>query len=371
MTRKFVRALAASLALLQGAAPPAGAAPPPSPLALEAGSGRVVALSGAAASVFAADPKVAEVRPASPTSLFIFGVAPGRTTVAALSSTGVPMGQFDVVVRPSLYSASEANSAIRRALPGRGIRVEPTPDGVTLSGTVPNAADAEQAQRLARGFLTEKQSVTNRLQLQSPIQINLRVRIAEMSRTLTRELGVNWQALGTVGSFGTIGLGFATANGLAGLAVSAASRLSGRYTSQGLGPNGLPATDVNAIIDALSQDNLLRILAEPNLTAMSGEPASFLVGGEFPIPISQRDGITTVEFKQYGVSLAFVPTVVSADRISLHVRPEVSQLSVEGGIRLSSENSSIQIPGLSVRRAGGNCFVRNFAGDAPVQIAMR
>ena len=143
MTRKFVRALAASLALLQGAAPPAGAAPPPSPLALEAGSGRVVALSGAAASVFAADPKVAEVRPASPTSLFIFGVAPGRTTVAALSATGVPMGQFDVVVRPSLYSASEANSAIRRALPGRGIRVEPTPDGIALSGTVPNAADAE------------------------------------------------------------------------------------------------------------------------------------------------------------------------------------------------------------------------------------
>ena len=304
----------------------------------------MVTLSGAAANVFAADPKVAEVRPASPTSLFIFGVGPGRTTVAALSAAGASVGQFDVVVRSSSHNAAEAGAAIRRAMPGRDVKAEATPDGIALSGTVRSAADAEQAARLAQGFLAEKQSLATRLQIQSAVQVNLRVRVAEMSRNLTRELGVNWQALGSLGRYGAIG--FATANPLTNLAANAARLAAGYEKSSAAG-----TTDVNAVIDALSQDQLVRILAEPNLTTMSGEPASFLVGGEFPIPVAQEDNRTTIEFKQYGISLAFVPTVVSADRISIHVRPEVSQLSNEGAIRFGSGNSSIQVPSLSVRRA--------------------
>ena len=338
MTRA-ARVLVAALALLLGACPAAAA-----PLALEAGNGRVVTLSGAAASVFAADPKVAEVRPASPTSLFIFGVAPGRTTVAALSAAGRTVGHFEVVVRPSAYGAAEAASTIRRAMPGRDVRAEPTPDGMALSGTVQDAGDAERAARLARGFLTEKQSLSNRLQVQSGVQVNLRVRIAEMSRSLTRELGVNWQALGSLGRYGAIG--FATANPLTFLAANAARLNAGYAKSSASG-----FTDVNAMIDALSQDQLVRILAEPNLTTMSGEPASFLAGGEFPIPVAQELGRTTIEFKQYGISLAFVPTVVGADRISIQVRPEVSQLSTEGAVRFGDGNNSIQVPGLTVRRA--------------------
>ncbi len=333
------RILVAALALLGGARPAAAA-----PLALEAGNGRVVALSGAAASVFAADPKVAEVRPASPTSLFIFGVAPGRTTVAALSAAGRAVGYFEVVVRPSAHGAAETGAAIRRTLPGRDVRAEPTGNGLELSGTVGTAGDAEQAARLARGFLTEKQVLANRLQVQSGVQVNLRVRIAEMSRTLTRELGVNWQALGSLGRYGAIG--FATANPLTFLGANAASLGAGYAKASRTG-----FTDVNAMIDALSQDQLVRILAEPNLTTMSGEPASFLAGGEFPIPVAQELGRTTIEFKQYGISLAFVPTVVGADRISIQVRPEVSQLSNEGGIRFGDGNNSIQVPGLTVRRA--------------------
>lgn len=342
MTKIVIHLVMAALALLHGAAPAVAA--PPAPITLEAGSGRVVTLSGAAANVFAADPKVAEVRPASPTSLFIFGVTAGRTTVAALTAAGASVGQFDVVVRPSSHSATEAGAAIRRAMPGRDVKVEPTPDGVVLSGTVRNAADAEQAARLAQGFLTEKQGITNRLQVQAAVQVNLRVRIAEMSRNLTRELGVNWQALGSLGRYGAIG--FATANPLTNLAANATRFGAGYAKSSATG-----SADVNAVIDALSQDQLVRILAEPNLTTMSGEPASFLVGGEFPIPVAQEDEKTTIEFKQYGISLAFVPTVVSADRISIHVRPEVSQLSNEGAIRFGAGNSSIQIPGLTVRRA--------------------
>lgn len=108
--------------------------------------------------------------------------------------------------------------------------------------------------------------------------------------------------------------------------------------------------DVNALIDALAQDELVHILAQPNLTAISGETASFLVGGEFPIPVAQQNNQVTIEFKQYGVSLAFVPTVASDGQITLRVRPEVSQLTNQGAVQLSSGNSTIQVPALIVRR---------------------
>ena len=309
---------------------------------IEAGMGRVLSLGAAATSVFAADPKVVEVRPASPTSLFVFGVAPGRTTVAALSSTGAPIAQYDIVVRPSTFAANEAAAGTNRAVRGGRIGVEALPNGLSVTGEVATPAEADRASRLARAFLADKGVLDNRLSVASPIQVNLRVRIIEMSRNLTRELGINFQALGSIGRYGTVGL--ATANTLADLA-SSASRISGRY----LNPNG--SANLNATIDALSQDQLIRMLAEPNLTALSGETASFLVGGEFPIPIAQQNNTTTIEFKQFGVSLAFVPTVTSGDRIVLHVRPEVSQLSTLGAIQLGSGNNTIQIPSLSVRRA--------------------
>lgn len=344
----LVRAVATGLACAGLLHAPAFAAPPPSPpsgaVAIEAGTGRVLGLSGAAATVFAADPKVAEVRPASPRTLFVFGVAPGRTTVAAMAANGAPVGQFDVVVRPSSFAATEAGAAVRRALPGGAVAMQPTPNGLAVTGTVVSPDEAERAAAMARGYAGEKQTVTNRLQVQAPVQVNLRVRIAEMSRSLTRELGVNWQALGNLGRYGTFG--FATANALTELSAFA-TRLGAGYTKS----NATSKTDVNAVIDALSQDQLVRVLAEPNLTALSGESASFLVGGEFPIPVAQQNNTISVEFKQYGISLAFVPTVLGGDRISLHVRPEVSQLSEQGAVRISAGNSSIQIPALTVRRA--------------------
>jgi pilus assembly protein CpaC len=282
---------------------------------------------------------VVEVRPASPTSLFLFGVAPGRTTVAAIDGTGAPVAQYEVTVRPSGFGAAEAQSTLSRLLPGTRIRAETRGNGIALLGEVATAAEADQAAAIARGYLAEGQQLDNRLSVLGQVQVNLRVRIAEVSREVTRQLGVDWQAVGQSGKWA---VGLLTRNALFD-AVNPSSTIAGRF-SDGM-------TDINGMIDALAQDRLINVLAEPNLTAMSGETASFLVGGEFPIPIALRDNVVTVQFKQYGVSLAFVPTVQSQGRISLKVRPEVSDLTEQGAVRLSSGNSSIQIPALTVRRA--------------------
>lgn len=346
--RRFLRRSTVALTALLIFVPAAGQAAPDSSrsVVIEAGMGRVLPLGAPAASVFAADPKVVEVRPASPTSLFLFGVAPGRTTVAALSASGAPIVQWDVVVQPSGYAAGDARSSINRTIPGAGVTTETRPNGIGVSGEVATPAEADRASRLARAYLSEKGVLDNRLAVSTPTQVNLRVRIIEMSRTLTRELGLNWQALGNLGRYGVVGL--ATANGLADLA-SSASAITSRYAkTNGAGGFG---TDINTTIDALNQDQLIRTLAEPNLTALSGETASFLVGGEFPIPVANTNNTISLEFKQYGISLAFVPTVTSGDRIVLHVRPEVSQLTNQGAVQLGNGNNSISVPGLTVRRA--------------------
>ena len=315
-------------------------------LALDAGSGRVVTLTAAAASVFAADPKVVEVRPASPTSLFLFGVAPGRTTVAAMSAGGQPIAQFDVTVGPSGYAAASAAGQLASAMPGSGMTAGVRPNGLVLNGAAANPMDADRAATIGRGALADGQKLDNRTNVTSSVQVNLRVRVIEMDRNLTRELGVNWQTLANVGGrYGT--LGFAAAPGLV---QAATASLSSGYNFNTPGK----VLDINNVIDALAQDQLIHVLAEPNITTMSGEPASFLVGGEFPIPIAEFGGTLSIEFKQYGVSLGFVPTVLSNGRINLHVRPEVSQLTNQGAIQLNSgsgTNNSIQIPALQVRRA--------------------
>ncbi len=354
--RTIPRTAAALLLALPTALPPApavarthaaAASDAPSGVTINVGSGRVLKLSGAATSVFAADPKVAEVRPASPNSLFVFGVAAGRTTVAAMDASGQAVGQWDVTVEPSTFASTEGNAALARALPGQAVSLDQRTDSMLLRGRVATPAQAERAASAAAA-VAGKQTVENRLQVNGQVQISLRVRIAEMSRSITRELGVNWQNLGAAfGKYATFGL--ATSNSLADL-TNAPSTISLGY-NKGF-------TDLNAVIDALSQDQLIHLLAEPNLTAMSGETASFLVGGEYPVPVAQNQGQTTVEFKQYGVSLAFVPTVMSDGRINLHVRPEVSSLTNQGAVRFNTGllggilgGGTITIPALSVRRA--------------------
>jgi pilus assembly protein CpaC len=318
--------------------PVAARAPAPAPrpaLRYEAGTGGVITLPAAAANVFVADPRIAEVRPASATTLFVFGVGPGRTTIAAVDGAGASVAEYDIFVRPAAYASTEAEATIARVMPGTRIRVSPHSRGLMVSGQVASAEEAARAVSIARGFITDGQNIEDQLAVAAPLQVTLRVRIAEMSRSVTRALGVNWQALGSIGRFS---LNFLSSSGLAVLGSSNTLRA------------GTP--DANALIDALAGDNLARVLAEPNLTVLSGQSASFLAGGEFPIPVGQQNGAITIEFKKYGVNLAFQPTVLADGKINLKVTPEVSQLTDQGAVRVTSASGlAIVIPALTVRRA--------------------
>jgi pilus assembly protein CpaC len=313
----------------------------------------------------AADPRIARVQPASPTSVFLMGVAPGRTTVVATAEDGSPVAQYDVSVLPSTSvlasengggraapsaSAIAVESAIRRSLPGmESVRVRAAgPHTLILRGMVSNAVAAQQAEAVARSFAGDQEEVINDLQLLSSIQVNVRVRVAEVSRQITRELGFNWQAFGKIGSF-LLGLRTGTGTDVA--------RAITTPNAAGASVIGLGAVtksmDINSVIDTLAEDQLITILAEPNLTAQSGETASFLAGGEFPVPTgtSGSSDTITVQFKQFGVSLAFVPTVLSPDRLNLRIRPEVSALSQNGAVSLPLAGGTVTIPALTVRRA--------------------
>jgi len=316
--------------------------PPPAKhvsVVLEAGTGKVLTLPAPASNVFVADPKVTEIRPASATNLFMFGIAAGHTTVEAMDANGHAVAEFDVIVRPSLFAAKEAEAAIARMVPGVRVRVDTQPRGLLLTGSVRTPGDATAVLSIVKGFTNDAQTIDNQLSIDSPIQVTLNVRVAEMSRNVVRKLGVNWQAIATIGS-----IAHAPA-----LAVS----VNGGGSSCGGGAAGIgcQGANFNAVIDALAQDNLAHVLAEPNLTVMSGQSASFQVGGEYPIPVSQQNNQVTVAYKNYGVLLTFVPTVYSDGRINLHVRPEVSQISSENGVSLSGNGSILFVPSLKVRRA--------------------
>ncbi len=314
-----------------------------SPIILEAGTGRVLDLRAPASNVFVADPKVAEVRPASAASLFVFGVAAGHTTVAALDTNGHTIVQDHVTVQPSAFGAVQAQTMIARLVPGSRVKVEAQQKSLILSGAVGSAADAAQAVAIAKGYVGDNQTVENEITITSPIQVTLRVRVAEISREVVQNLGVNWQQLSTIGRIGLLPALTLNANN---------AQIS--CTSSGASSGGItlcPGANFNGVIDALAQDNLARILAEPNLTVMSGQPASFLVGGQFPIPVAQQNNAISVEYKNFGVSLSFVPTVFADGRINLHVAPEVSKLSNLNGITVAAGSSTLVVPSLVVSRA--------------------
>ena len=320
------------------AAPPAvapvAARIPRQTLRYESGTGGIVNLPAPAANVFVADPKIAEVRPASATTLFIFGVGAGRTTVAAVDGAGVSIAEYDVYVRPPVYAATEAQATIARVLPGATVRVSPQTKGLMVTGTVGSPEEAARAIAIARGFLGEGQVVDDQISVTGGTQVMLRVRIAEIQRSVTRNLGIDWQALGVIGSIARLPALTFNANSAAGFAGPLA---------QGMSFNGL--------IDLLAQDNLARVLAEPNLTVLSGHSASFLAGGEYPIPVGQNNGMISIEFKKFGVNLSFLPTVLSDGRINMKVAPEVSQLSDDNAVQLIAGGLSFRVPGLTVRRA--------------------
>ena len=340
--RKCHILLLALLSLLAGNpifAAPVATATRSAPVAVEVGKGRLIHLPRSAASVFIADPSVADVQVRSPRLVYLFGRSAGETSFFAVDRADREIVSFPVDVR---YDEVMVRSALASALPGRAIAVSMASDALVLTGRVETAAEADDAVRVAQRFVLgqDRSRILNRIAVTAPTQINLRVRIAEVSREVVRQFGFNWQALG---SFGNVAVGLATGNPVV-TANGFATRTGG--TDSVFGSLKTGSLDINSVIDALDEKGLVTILAEPNLTALSGVPASFLAGGEYPVPVPQDNNVITIEYKRFGVSLAFVATIVDGGRINLNVKPEVSQLSTNGALTLNG----ITVPALTTRR---------------------
>jgi pilus assembly protein CpaC len=350
--------------------PPAAATPAPSDTAavkpeiaaigLATGTGRIIRLKHAVASIFAADPGIVEVRPASPTSLFLFGKASGETNIIATDSNGNTVAQFSVTVGPSHFAADRVAGAASLAAPGSDVHAESEPGGMIVRGTVESPEQAEQVMNQAK-IISPTGTVINGLNVKEPIQVELKVRIAYMSRNVTRQLGIDWSSVGTsaisIGKFS-----------LTGNTATASPSISGN--SPGFAGVTFPGGTFEGVIDALASDNLAHIVAEPTLTTLSGTQANFLAGGQFPVPVASggnnSNNSITVVFKNYGVQLSFTPTVFSDGRISLQVAPQLSQLSSANSVTstVGSTNSSIAIPGLIVQAASTTVILGSGQGMA-------
>lgn len=335
-------AVALSLGTVTAAAPAAAqpvAARPSQTLNLSQGTGTLVRLSAPMSDVFVANDQIADVQVRSSTQLYVFGKRGGETTIYATTKGGRVVYAANVRVGNNTGSLDEM---MRLAMPDASIQVTPMNNLVLLTGTVASPVDVEEAQKLVQAYVGTGTQVVSRLRSATPLQVNLRVKIAEVNRSLVKKIGINLFSQDT-----TLGTGFGIGQG------SIVTR------GPGLGFDAIPGgttigiagkllgLDILSSLDLAETDGLVTTLAEPNLTALSGETASFLAGGEFPVPISQSLGSVTIEYKQFGVGLAFTPIVLADGRISMRVRPEVSELSNEGTIRLNGFN----VPALTTRRA--------------------
>lgn len=314
-------------------------------LAVEVSKGTLVRLDRPANEVFIVDPEIADIQVKSPRLIYIFGKAAGETSFYAVDEKDEVIFSSAVTVTRSLTLLRET---LKEMLPDLQIEARSIGQLVLLKGYASSPAEAATADQLARQLIGDT-NVINQLTVLSPTQVNLRVRFAEVSRTVLKELGVSWESFYADSSFG-VGLANGrnvfdvVADPITGLPLKqfvqpdSAGSLFGDILTGGL--------DLNYAIDALDNEGFLTVLAEPNLTALSGETANFLAGGEFPIPIPSRDGLG-IEFREFGVSLEFTPTVLDSGRINMKVVPEVSDLSTAGAIRVDD----ISIPSISTRRA--------------------
>lgn len=373
MSRKFkIKLLVAAMAAVPMTAMPTGTAiaqqiaRPSQEIVLSIGKGELVSLPGTMADVFVANDEVADVQVKSQRQLYVFGKAGGETTIYASNERGDVIFSANIRVGSNIGSIDQM---LTMAMPDAKISVSTMgANTVLLTGTVGAPDDAAEAERLVQAFLGKDANVISRLRTATPLQVSLHVKIAEVSRSLLREIDGSLNTLdatsgfrfgtGTGRSLGGAGAWLydgplGTGNGVnnAALIFPNGTRLlgpavdsQGGSTLSGLGK--LFGINMLGALDLSERMGLVTTISEPNLTALSGETATFLAGGEFPIPLAQALGQVTVEFKQFGVSLAYTPTVLSNGRISMRVRPEVSELSSQGSITLNG----FQVPALTTRR---------------------
>ncbi len=360
----------APLALLSNTAAQAqGVSRPANDIVLSIGRGQLVTVAGNMADVFVANDQVADVQVKSARQLYVFGKAGGETTIYASNAAGDVIWSANVRVGSNIDSVDQM---LRMAMPDAKIAVSTMGTNTfLLTGTVAAPEDAAEAQRLVQAFVGKDANVITRLKMATPLQVNLHVKFAEVSRSLIRDIGTNLTSIdGSSGFKFGIGQGRAptTVTTDPSLPLSVGSRVQG-YTldpstgtlvlkdgtsisTGGVGSTlaGLLSVGGISLLGALDLGEsvgLVSTLSEPNLTALSGETADFLAGGEYPIPVSQGLGTTSIEYKRFGVSLSYTPTVLSNGRISIRVRPEVSELSSQGAITING----FQVPALTVRRA--------------------
>ena len=387
----FHRSMAAtlSIALVAGSAAPAVAAPgtggvraarigtpagtmrPSTDVQLSIGQGELITLPSNVVDVWVSNPTVADVYVGNPRQIHLFGKADGEATIFATSAGGSVVYSANVRVGLNLTSLDRM---LKAAMPEADIRVTTVGQIAVINGTIASPADSAQAERLVTSLLNPgvalgdpnvalKIGVVNRLKLATPLQVNLQVRIAEVSRNFVKNIGVNLTSRdssggilfgiaqgrqgtittipGTPGDPTILPTGGRPGGTLFGFPTKATNGTTLNLAGRLLGLELLGALDLGERIGQVTT------LANPNLTALSGETGSFLAGGEIPIPISQGFGAVSVEYKQYGVSLAYTPTVLADGRISLRVRPEVSQLSAAGAVQINGTT----VPALSTRRA--------------------
>jgi len=331
-----------------------GAYRPTTQVLLNVGEGQMVNLPRSVSSVWTSNPKVADVYVNSPHQINLFGKDAGEATVIATSADGSVVYGVNIRVNQNI---SSINEILHQAMPGSDIDVRTVGQVAVINGTVSSPEDAAQAEMLVKAALNPGVDVSksdaalnivpvSRLKVATPLQVNLRVKIAEVSRDLLKQIGVNLFSKDATSGFKFgLGQGSSAASSGPGSSPFTVNPLASGTT---LGIAGkLFGLDLAGALDLAENDGVVTILAEPNLTALSGETASFLAGGEFPIPVSQSLGAVTIEYKQYGVGLAFTPIVLEDGRISMRVRPEVSELSDAGSVTLNN----FKVPALTTRRA--------------------
>ncbi|MXO66507.1 type II and III secretion system protein family protein [Altericroceibacterium endophyticum] len=314
---------------------------------LSIGRGHLLTIPGRMSDVFIANEAVADVKIKSARQLYLFGRSGGETTVYASNSAGDIIWSATVRVGNNINSLDQMLSL---AMPDATIGVATMgSNALLLTGTVASPEDVAEAERLVQAFSGDDVLVVSRLKMSTPQQVNLQVRIAEVSRSLVRSMGANLATQDKTGGF-QFGIGQGRGTGAIDFAEDGTGNSSiiqspGGTTIGGIGK--LLGLDIGAAFDLAERNGLVTTLSQPNLTALSGETAEFLAGGEYPIPISEGFGTVSIEYRKYGVSLAYTPTVLSNGRISMRVRPEVSELSSEGAVSLGGYS----IPALTIRRA--------------------
>ena len=341
-------ALATGLGGLSGTAPALAqqsASRPSETLNLSQGTGSLIRLSEPMTDVFVANEGVADIQVRSSTQLYVFGKARGETTVYATGKSGRVVYAANVRVGNNISSVGEM---LNMAMPEAALQATPMNNLVLLTGTTASPEDASEAQRLVQAYVGEGTQVVSRIRTATPLQVTLKVRFAEVSRSAMKNVGVNLigNDSNPGGTFFGIGRGDPGDLGGGSDGGGRSFNLTPGATTVGLAGK-LLGLDLLGTLDLMQTDGLATTLAEPTLTALSGETASFLAGGEFPIPVSQGNQAVTIEYKQYGVGLAFTPFVLANGRISMRVRPEVSELSDSGSVRLNG----FTVPAMTTRRA--------------------